>query len=621
MAKQTVNIGTTANDGTGDPLRTAFSKLNDNFGEVYGNNFVTQDMLSDNIVGDDELEDQLIARIEANDAKVTALTDTTILAVLNAATGTINTNLIPNINISDVVVYATTSARNSDSSKNWDIGDVAVINASVVSSYIYTGGTNGDNHQGATVDADWQLLNTPDSNLTSANILGVLNNATGSIESDLLGNGLQLGSTASTALAGNTTTITGNQANAITANTAKVSNVDTNLGITGSTGARTITSSDGNDAVIPVATDLVSGVMSAADHSKLTGIAANATANAGTVTDVTVGTGLDVADGTTTPDISLDLSELADMTQAVVGTEDELILLDNGTQKRKLVSEITLSDFSNDLTIATGNIGGNAVTPAKIQKIDDNLAATDGHIMVADGTDFTNVALSGDATITNAGALTIGDSKITTSKILDDAVTTDKLANGINTAISANTNKVSNVTTNLSATATNSSLVVNSSDGNNASIPAATPTSWGAMTDEDKDKLDNIASNATANAGTVTSVGINASSGLDAGSAVTSSGTISLSLDLSELTDMTANVVGTQDELILLDNGAERRKLISEITLSDFNNDLGITSNATHTGDVTGDTALTIANDVVDHDNLTARYTERQTLSGGAAST
>ena len=36
MAKQAVNIGTVANDGTGDPLRTAFDKLNDNVNEIYG---------------------------------------------------------------------------------------------------------------------------------------------------------------------------------------------------------------------------------------------------------------------------------------------------------------------------------------------------------------------------------------------------------------------------------------------------------------------------------------------------------------------------------------------------------------------------------------------------------
>ena len=36
MARQIINIGTNANDGTGDPLRTAFDKINDNFLELYG---------------------------------------------------------------------------------------------------------------------------------------------------------------------------------------------------------------------------------------------------------------------------------------------------------------------------------------------------------------------------------------------------------------------------------------------------------------------------------------------------------------------------------------------------------------------------------------------------------
>ena len=32
MALQEINIGTSANDGSGDPLRTAMDKVNDNFG-------------------------------------------------------------------------------------------------------------------------------------------------------------------------------------------------------------------------------------------------------------------------------------------------------------------------------------------------------------------------------------------------------------------------------------------------------------------------------------------------------------------------------------------------------------------------------------------------------------
>ena len=36
MTRQAINIGSSANDGTGDPLRTAFDKINDNFVELYG---------------------------------------------------------------------------------------------------------------------------------------------------------------------------------------------------------------------------------------------------------------------------------------------------------------------------------------------------------------------------------------------------------------------------------------------------------------------------------------------------------------------------------------------------------------------------------------------------------
>lgn len=36
MSQQTIGVGTSANDGTGDPLRTAFQKTNANFTELYG---------------------------------------------------------------------------------------------------------------------------------------------------------------------------------------------------------------------------------------------------------------------------------------------------------------------------------------------------------------------------------------------------------------------------------------------------------------------------------------------------------------------------------------------------------------------------------------------------------
>ena len=113
----------------------------------------------------------------------------------------------------------------------------------------------------------------------------------------------------------------------------------------------------------------------------------------------------------------------------------------------------------------------------------------------------------------------------------------------------------------------------------------------------------------TTNTGTVTSVTINTAAGLDGSGTITTSGTVNLSLDLSELTDMTADVNGEEDELILLDNGAERRKLVNEIKLSQFNNDSGFTTN-TGTVDTSGTPV----------DNDYAKFTDANTIEGRSAS-
>ena len=86
MAQQTINIGTTANDGTGDPLRTAFDKANDNFNEVYGNDFTTYSRLG--------TEFKTSASIAASDVDFSSaqvftktLTGATTLTFSNASIG------------------------------------------------------------------------------------------------------------------------------------------------------------------------------------------------------------------------------------------------------------------------------------------------------------------------------------------------------------------------------------------------------------------------------------------------------------------------------------------------------------------------------------------------------
>jgi len=108
-------------------------------------------------------------------------------------------------------------------------------------------------------------------------------------------------------------------------------------------------------------------------------------------------------------------------------------------------------------------------------------------------------------------------------------------------------------TTNLSTTANGTSLTVNSDTGTNASIPAATTSAWGAMTDEDKTKLDGITAGATANAGTVTQV--STGTGLTGGP-ITSSGTISIDASGVDTTQLADEAVTSAKLALSLDFGS-----------------------------------------------------------------
>ena len=96
--------------------------------------------------------------------------------------------------------------------------------------------------------------------------------------------------------------------------------------------------------------------------------------------------------------------------------------------------------------------------------------------------------------------------------------------------------------------------------------------------------------NFSSTTGTVTSVEVATGIGLSGGDTITTSGTISLALDFSELTDMTGAVSGTT-EFILQDGATESRKAMNEITTSLFNGD-GLTRTGTITLDASNDIIL-----------------------------
>lgn len=70
MAKQVIGIGSAANDGTGDTLRDAFDKTNDNFNEVYADDFVTTARIADSAITNALMADDAIDSAEIADGAI-----------------------------------------------------------------------------------------------------------------------------------------------------------------------------------------------------------------------------------------------------------------------------------------------------------------------------------------------------------------------------------------------------------------------------------------------------------------------------------------------------------------------------------------------------------------------
>ncbi len=159
-------------------------------------------------------------------------------------------------------------------------------------------------------------------------------------------------------------------------------------------------------------------------------------------------TGSFIGDGSGLTGTGLDVDGLSDYgAQTLHQSEDNFLVSDNGTEKKIKFSDLEDSIFANisgDATVAGGGaltiaadsvensmlanmtqgtikVGGGSNAPTDLD------AKTDGQILIGDGTDINSVAVSGDITIDNAGATTIGADKVHGTMLNTDSADTSTI--------------------------------------------------------------------------------------------------------------------------------------------------------------------------------------------------
>jgi hypothetical protein len=170
-----------------------------------------------------------------------------------------------------------------------------------------------------------------------------------------------------------------------------------------------------------------------------TTIADNATVTGtlGVTGETTLATHLNMGDG--------DIIRLGDSNDLLIYHDATNSYIKNATGALKLATEdsgiaVTIGHTTSETTVAdnltvtgNGSVGGTLgvtgnVTLGALLIMPD---VTSAKILVADGTSYQEVAVSGDVTIANTGAVTIAANAIETAMIADAQITTAKLASGL----------------------------------------------------------------------------------------------------------------------------------------------------------------------------------------------
>jgi len=106
-----------------------------------------------------------------------------------------------------------------------------------------------------------------------------------------------------------------------------------------------------------------------------------------------------------------------------ISTGEGFSVLNNGVKTKIIAQDGTITGNIKDaLTYGSIYIGDSSGVTSQLS------IKTDGGILIGNGTTAEVKTLSGDISLTRDGVASIGDGKVTTTKISDDAVTSSKLS-------------------------------------------------------------------------------------------------------------------------------------------------------------------------------------------------
>ena len=404
MARQTINIGTAANDGTGDPLRTAFDKINDNFIELYGSdddatNFVLEDT-SPQLGGDLDVNGKRITSARSNEDIIILPNGTggVVASGIRMAGTTLSADDSSSININEgVVIDGTASVSGAATlSSTLSVTGATTISAgltanSLTTNTIASNGSNADlsiqpsgtgdvlisalRVNGTTLDSsDSTKVTIAEAvDITGAtDIGGALTGTSGSFSTTLAVTGAStLSSTLS--VSGATTLLAGVTATSVTTNTISSNGSNAELSIQPSgTGdvlisalrinGTTLDSSDSSKVTIAEAVDItgaldVAGAMTTIGQTITGNVTISGSLSTGTfaVGDLNI-----TADGTITSDTNGDIEIDPAGTGAIVLTGN---ITATGTQTTTGQLNVDNLRMDGNALTATDTNGGITITP------------------------------------------------------------------------------------------------------------------------------------------------------------------------------------------------------------------------------------------------------------------